>query len=82
MARISRRDHNEVAPQIAALYDKAFSARGNVPNMFRVMAHRPEIFATMQAHFTAELNRITLGIGHSAKTLLLPKRLLCAWQRP
>ena len=61
MARISRLDHNEVTPPIAALYDKAFSARGNVPNMFRVMAHRPEIFATMQAHFAAVLNTGTVS---------------------
>ena len=56
MSRISRLDRTEVAPEIATLYDKAFSARGNVPNKFRVMAHRPEIFATMQAHFGAVLN--------------------------
>ena len=45
---------------MAALYDKAFAQRGNVPNMFRVMAHRPEIFATMQAHFGAVLNTGTV----------------------
>ena len=56
MSRISRLDRSEVSPDIAALYDKVFSQRGNVPNMFRVMAHRPEIFATMQAHFAAVLN--------------------------
>ena len=61
MSRISRLDHSEVAPEIATLYDKAFSARGNVPNMFRVMAHRPEIFATMQAHFGAVLNTGTVS---------------------
>jgi len=61
MSRISRLDRNEVAPQIAPLYDKVFSQRGNVPNMFRVMAHRPEIFATMQAHFGAVLNGGTVS---------------------
>ncbi len=50
-----------VAPEIAALYDKVFALRGNVPNMFRVMAHRPEIFATMQAHFAAVLNTGTVS---------------------
>ena len=44
-----------------ALYDKVFTQRGNVPNMFRVMAHRPEIFATMQAHFAAVLNTGTVS---------------------
>jgi uncharacterized peroxidase-related enzyme len=61
MSRISRLDRSEVSPEMAALYDKAFAQRGNVPNMFRVMAHRPEIFATMQAHFGAVLTTGTVS---------------------
>ena len=61
MSRISKLDRREVTPDIAALYDKVFAQRGNVPNMFRVMAHRPEIFATMQAHFGAVLNTGTVS---------------------
>ena len=61
MSRISRLDRSHATPQIAALYDKAFAQRGNVPNMFRVMAHRPEIFATKQAHFGAVLNTGTVS---------------------
>lgn len=61
MSRISRLDRTEVTPEIAALFDKAFAHRGNVPNMFRVMAHRPEIFATMQAHFGAVLSTGTVS---------------------
>ena len=60
MSRISRLDRSEVTPEMVALYDKAFAQRGNVPNMFRVMAHRPEIFSTMQAHFGAVLNTGTV----------------------
>ena len=60
MSRISRLDRAQVGPDIASLYDKVFALRGNVPNMFRVMAHRPEIFATMQAHFSAVLNTGTV----------------------
>ena len=61
MSRISRLDRNQVSPEIDAGFDKVFSQRGNVPNMFRVMAHRPEIFATMQAHFAAVLNTGTVS---------------------
>jgi uncharacterized peroxidase-related enzyme len=61
MSRISRLDRSEVTPEMATLYDKAFAQRGNVPNMFRVMAHRPEIFATMQAHFGAVLSTGTVS---------------------
>jgi uncharacterized peroxidase-related enzyme len=53
-------DRGEVTPEMAAIYDKVFAQRGNVPNMFRVMAHRPEIFSTMQAHFGAILNTGTV----------------------
>lgn len=61
MSRISRLDRSEVSAEMAAMYDKAYAQRGNVPNMFRVMAHRPEIFATMQAHFAAVLNTGTVS---------------------
>jgi len=61
MSRISRLERSSVTPEIATLYDKVFAQRGNVPNMFRVMAHRPEIFATMQAHFGAVLNTGTVS---------------------
>lgn len=60
MSRISRLDRSEVSPDLAVLFDKVFAQRGNVPNMFRVMAHRPEIFSTMQAHFGAVLNSGTV----------------------
>ena len=36
--------------------------RGNVPNMFRTMAHRPEILETMIAHFEAVLTTGTLPV--------------------
>src|ERR1700734_2219603 len=61
MPRISRVNRSQLAPEIAALYDKIFALRGNVPNMFRGMAHRPEIFAPMQAHFAAVLNTGTVS---------------------
>ena len=61
MSRISRLDRSHVSPDIAARYDKVFAQRGNVPNMFRVMAHRPEIFATMQDHFAAVLSTGTVS---------------------
>jgi uncharacterized peroxidase-related enzyme len=61
MPRIARLDRSEVTPDIAQLFDRVFAQRGNVPNMFRVMAHRPEIFSTMQAHFAAVLNTGTVS---------------------
>lgn len=61
MSRISRVNRSEVSDELNSLFDRVFAERGNVPNMFRVMAHRPEIFATMQAHFAAILDTGTVS---------------------
>ena len=61
MSRISKLGHSEVPAEMALLYDKIYAQRGNVPNMFRTMAHRPEIFSTMMAHFSAVLNTGTVS---------------------
>jgi len=61
MSRISKVSRSEVTPDMAALFDKIYAQRGNVPNMFRTMAHRPEIFSTMMAHFAAVLNTGTVS---------------------
>ena len=58
--RISRLQRDEVGPAAIAIYDRYLRDRGNVPNMFRTMAHRPEIFETAIAHMEAILNTGTL----------------------
>jgi uncharacterized peroxidase-related enzyme len=60
MPRISRLGRNDVSESTGAIYDRYMQTRGNVPNMFRTMAHRPEIFETMIAHFEAILTTGTL----------------------
>src|SRR5580698_10770163 len=61
MSRISKLERDAIAPEMNSLYDKIYAQRGNVPNMFRTMAHRPEIFSTMMAHFSAVLNTGTVS---------------------
>jgi uncharacterized peroxidase-related enzyme len=61
MSRISKLERSQVTPEMATLYDTIYAQRGNVPNMFRTMAHRPEIFSTMMAHFSAVLNTGTVS---------------------
>lgn len=60
--RISRLTRNEVPSATGEIYDRYIKQRGNVPNMFRTVAHRPEIFQTMIAHFEAILNTGTLPL--------------------
>ncbi len=58
--RISRLQRHEISDANVAIYDRYLRDRGNVPNMFRTMAHRPEIFQTIIAHMEAVLNTGTL----------------------
>ena len=62
MPRISRLGRNDVSESTGTIYDRYMRTRGNVPNMFRTMAHRPQIFETMIAHFEAILTTGTLPI--------------------
>lgn len=58
--RISRLQRQEVSGPALAIYDRYLEDRGNVPNMFQTMAHRPQIFETIIAHMEVVLNTGTL----------------------
>lgn len=75
MARISRLNRNQVGPDSVAIYDRTLRDRGNVPNMFRTMAHRPEIFETIIAHMDAVLNTGTLS--KALKELVIVRTSQC-----
>jgi uncharacterized peroxidase-related enzyme len=59
--RISRLNRDQVSGAAVGIYDRVLRDRGNVPNMFRTMAHRPEIFQTIIQHMEAVLNTGTLS---------------------
>ncbi|HET9743711.1 MAG TPA: carboxymuconolactone decarboxylase family protein [Terriglobales bacterium] len=60
--RISRLDRSTVDEKTGAdVFDHYQKARGNVPNMFRTMAHRPEILRSMVAHFRAVMETGTIS---------------------
>ena len=58
--RISRLEREQVDSATQAVYDHYLKARGNVPNMFRTVAHRPEILRSMVAHFRAVMESGTV----------------------
>jgi alkylhydroperoxidase family enzyme len=60
MPRISRIPSSEASPEVAEVYDDFMKTRGNIPNMFRTVAHRPEIMRTMVAHFKAVMETGTV----------------------
>ena len=60
--RLSRVARAHATPGVGEIYDRYMRTRGNVPNMFRTMAHRPEILETMIAHFEAVLQTGTVPL--------------------
>jgi alkylhydroperoxidase family enzyme len=73
--RIKRLDKTEVTEDVRELYTKVGAARGNVPNMFRVYAHRPEILKTMVAHLNAVTNTGTVPVRTKELVATLVSRL-------
>ncbi|MDM7915634.1 MAG: carboxymuconolactone decarboxylase family protein [Candidatus Eisenbacteria bacterium] len=51
--RIPRLGVEQAQGETRAIFEQYQRERGNVPNMFRTMAHRPELLRTMIAHFRA-----------------------------
>jgi alkylhydroperoxidase family enzyme len=51
VGRLSRLSPDQVDPDVRDLFRKFLEERGNIPNMFRTVAHRPGILKTMLAHF-------------------------------
>jgi hypothetical protein len=74
MARISRPGRREVSEAVGEIYDRYVRQRGNVPNMFRTVAHRPEILQTMIAHMEAVLNTGTLPTSLKELSSCVPRR--------
>ena len=64
MGRLSRLGPDQVAPDIAALFRKFLQERGNVPNMFRTVAHSPELLTTLLAHFRVAMapGKVTVAL--------------------
>lgn len=73
--RIKRLDKTEVSGDVLELYANVGKARGNVPNMFRVYAHRPEILKTMVAHMNAITNTGTVPVRTKELVATLVSRL-------
>lgn len=63
MARIAPVPVESATEGVKAVFDTFMAARGNVPNMFRTLAHVPELVTTLQAHFAAVLNAGTVELA-------------------
>ena len=61
MPRITRLEPSQVDDQVREIFDAFLKERGNIPNMFRTVAHRPLLLKTMIAHFKAVMGAGTVG---------------------
>ena len=75
MARISKLTKDQVTDDVRARFQQIGAQRGNVPNMFRVYAHRPEILKTMLAHLNAVTNTGTVSIRTKELVATLVSRI-------
>lgn len=75
MSRLPRLTKDEVPEDVRALYERVGAQRGNVPNMFRVYAHRPEILTTMVAHLNAVTNTGTVPVRTKELVATLVSRI-------
>lgn len=75
MSRLSRLTRSEVPDDVREIYERVGAQRGNVPNMFRVYAHRPQILKTMMAHLDAVTNTGTVPVRTKELVATLVSRL-------
>ena len=53
MSRIPPVSRSQAAGAAREAFERKIAERGNIPNMYRVFAHRPWLLTTMDAHFAA-----------------------------
>lgn len=60
--RITRIQSDQAPAELQPIYQAMYAQRGNVPNMFRTAAHRPELMRTMVAHFRCVMETGTVPV--------------------
>ena len=75
MARLTKLTKDQVEGDVRTLYADVGAKRGNVPNMFRIYAHRPEILKTMVAHLNAITNTGTVPVRTKELVATLVSRI-------
>lgn len=61
MSRISKIGRSETSGASRGVLEAIAAVRGNIPNMYRVMAHRPSLLVTMHEHFAEVMRPTTLS---------------------
>ncbi len=75
MSRLTKLTKDQVDEKARAVFETVGRQRGNVPNMYRIYAHRPEILATMTAHLSAITNTGTVPVRTKELVATLVSRI-------
>ncbi|HEX7251827.1 MAG TPA: carboxymuconolactone decarboxylase family protein [Thermoanaerobaculia bacterium] len=75
MSRISRIGRSRVAGAVRDTFERKIAEDGNIPNMYRVFAHRPWLLTTMDAHFAAVMGSGTVPMQLKGLLAILTSRL-------
>lgn len=62
MSRITRLGRSQVSGAAREAFERKIAERGNIPNQYRIFAHRPWILSTMDAHFAAVMGSGTVSL--------------------
>jgi uncharacterized peroxidase-related enzyme len=62
MARISLVGRSRTSGAAKEAFERKIAERGNIPNMYRVFAHRPWLLTTMDTHFAAVMGSGTVPL--------------------
>jgi alkylhydroperoxidase family enzyme len=62
MSRITKVGRSQVAGAVKDAFETIAKARGNIPNMYRVMAHQPAMLETLHRHFAEVMKATTLSV--------------------
>jgi alkylhydroperoxidase family enzyme len=75
MARLTKLTKDQTTGETRTMLEEVGRLRGNIPNMFRVYAHRPEILKTMIAHMQAVTNTGTVPVRTKELVATLVSRI-------
>ncbi len=80
MSILKRLTKEEVPPAVKEIYEKFGRERGNVPNMFRVVAQRPSHLKTMISHYSMVMSEGTVPpLLKELVTILVSRRNNCVY---
>ncbi len=63
MSWLKRVEWGVAERRLQAIFENFYAERGNVPNLFRVMGHQPDLMSSFNNHFGKVMGEGSLSIG-------------------